>query len=135
MSPDVSKEQPSFDLPPPAPENAGSLPNPELAAPPGPAGELPQRAELPQSTPPPLPVTNDPVSSDGMLAGSPIAPAASTATPPAADDADLIEKEWVEIAKAIVEHTKEDPYKQNQELTKFKADYIKKRYNKDLPVT
>lgn len=49
-----------------------------------------------------------------------------------ADDADLIEKEWVNRAKAVVEQTKADPYAQNKALGKVKADYIKKRYNKDI---
>ena len=50
----------------------------------------------------------------------------------AAADIDLIEKEWVLKAKAIVVHTHGDPYKQNKEINKIKADYIKKRYNKDI---
>jgi hypothetical protein len=53
-------------------------------------------------------------------------------TPAIADDADLIEKEWVEKAKEIVEKTRNDPYLQNQEINKVKADYLKKRYNKDV---
>lgn len=60
------------------------------------------------------------------------APASPAGTPAIADDADLIEKEWVEKAKEIVEKTKADPYVQNKELNKMKADYMKKRYNKDL---
>ncbi len=52
-----------------------------------------------------------------------------------ADDADLIEKEWVVRAKAIVTQTKDDPHKQNQEMNKVKADYLKKRYNKDLKIS
>lgn len=56
----------------------------------------------------------------------------SSAATPMADDADLIEKEWVMRAKAIVTHTKDDPYKQNNAMNKVKADYLKKRYNKDL---
>ncbi len=52
--------------------------------------------------------------------------------PDEASDSDLIEKEWVIKAKQIVEHTAEDPYLQQQELSKMKADYMKKRYNKDL---
>jgi hypothetical protein len=47
-------------------------------------------------------------------------------------DADLIEKEWVNKAKQIVEKTRDDPYKQSEELTVVKADYIKKRYNKTI---
>lgn len=52
--------------------------------------------------------------------------------PQIADDNDLIEKEWVDKAKQIVEHTKHDPHLQNKEMNKMKADYLKKRYNKEL---
>jgi hypothetical protein len=58
--------------------------------------------------------------------------AVSVGTPHIADDIDLIEKEWVVKAKEIVAKTKDDPYRQNQEMSKVKADYLKKRYNKDL---
>ena len=49
-----------------------------------------------------------------------------------ADDGDLIEKDWVDKAKAIVERTRGDPHKQTEELTEFKADYMHKRYNKTI---
>jgi len=52
--------------------------------------------------------------------------------PMIADDTDLIEKEWVDKAKQIVAQTSHDPYLQNKEINKVKADYLKKRYNKDL---
>jgi hypothetical protein len=55
-----------------------------------------------------------------------------TDLPAVADDIDLIEKEWVEKAKHIVQATLGDPYVQNKEINKIKADYIKKRYNKDI---
>lgn len=58
--------------------------------------------------------------------------AASSANPAQADDNDLIEKEWVDGAKRIVESTRDDPYKQSEELTVLKADYMKKRYNKTI---
>ena len=51
-----------------------------------------------------------------------------------AADVDLIEKEWVQKAKDIVSATHGDPYAQNKEINKIKADYIKKRYNKDIKV-
>lgn len=56
------------------------------------------------------------------------------ATPAIAEDVDLIEKEWVEKAKSIVTNTRNDPYAQNQELNRFKADYMQKRYNKDIKI-
>ena len=51
------------------------------------------------------------------------------------DDDDLIEKDWVNKAKAIVERTRDDPYKQSEELTVFKADYMKRRYDKTIKVS
>jgi len=47
-----------------------------------------------------------------------------------ADDKDVIEPEWVHKAKAIVNSSRDDPYKQSEELTILKADYMQKRYNK-----
>ncbi|HEX5456587.1 MAG TPA: hypothetical protein VFW77_04450 [Candidatus Saccharimonadales bacterium] len=52
--------------------------------------------------------------------------------PQEAEDTDLIEKEWVLRAKQIVEHTREDPHEQQRALSQMKADYMKKRYNKDI---
>jgi len=51
-----------------------------------------------------------------------------------AADIDLIEKAWVAKAKAIVHGTHGNPYLQSHELSKVKAEYIKKRYNKDIKV-
>jgi hypothetical protein len=58
----------------------------------------------------------------------------STHTPDIAEDVDLIEKEWVEKAKHIVTQTKDNPREQNVEMAKLKADYMKKRYDKDLEI-
>lgn len=52
--------------------------------------------------------------------------------PQIADDTDLIEKEWVDKAKEIVAQTAHDPYLQNKEINKIRAEYLKKRYNKEL---
>jgi hypothetical protein len=51
-----------------------------------------------------------------------------------AADVELIEKVWVEKAKSIVAQTHDDPYKQKNEMSKYKADYIKKRFNKTIPL-
>ena len=51
------------------------------------------------------------------------------------DDNDLIEKEWVNKAKAIVERTRDDPHKQSEELSGVKAEYMKKRYDKNVKVS
>lgn len=93
----------------------------------------PQAAALgtpPAPMAPPLPPPAFPVQpqSNGVTTGSlPTAPAV-------ADDLDLIEKEWVLKAKAIVAQTRTDPHAQNAEMNRFKADYMKKRYQKDIKV-
>ncbi len=79
----------------------------------------------------------NPVTSDFVVDNnpSPTTGAHSTLSPHIADDADLIEKEWVNIAKSIVANTKDNPSEQSKEINKFKADYLKKRYNKDIKVS
>jgi hypothetical protein len=59
---------------------------------------------------------------------------AASSNPVIANDNDLIEKEWVTKAKQIVAATREDPHEQNKEISRFKADYLKKRYNKDIKI-
>lgn len=53
-------------------------------------------------------------------------------TPLVAGDEDLIEKEWVDRAKQIIEQTKDDPYRREQEVNKLQADYLRKRYGREL---
>jgi len=81
----------------------------------------------------PLPVIPD------VPAALPVALPKDGAAPPVssqatarltAADGDRIEKQWIDKAKAIVAQTKDDPYKQKHEVSKIKADYIGKRYNK-----
>ncbi len=55
-------------------------------------------------------------------------------SPEAAEDNDLIEREWVDKAKQIVDRTREDPHLQNKEMNRFKADYLNKRYKKVIKV-
>lgn len=47
-----------------------------------------------------------------------------------ADDVDVIEKTWVDKAKQIVEETKDDPHRQEEEVEKLQQSYLKKRYGK-----
>ena len=56
-------------------------------------------------------------------------------TPMVANDDDLIEKEWVDKAKAIIVATKDNPYEREQAVAKLQADYLKKRYGKELGAT
>lgn len=110
-----------MNLPPQPLQTMGEVP----AAPP-PASAV---TWLPPSVPvkPTGPAQGGSQASAGQTAG---AAASIPSVPSTADDGDLIEKEWVMKAKQIVEQTKQDPYKQTRELHKFRAEYMKKRYNK-----
>jgi hypothetical protein len=58
-----------------------------------------------------------------------------TANDAAAANSDDLDQEWVDRAKAIVDRTKDDPFLESRELNKVKADYLKRRYNKDIKVS
>ncbi len=79
---------------------------------------LPQIPTTPAGTTPPVILTK-PVG-------------ASTASDLTAQDTDLIEKQWVDRAKAIVAQTQDDPYKQKKEMSRVKAEYVQKRFNKTI---
>jgi len=53
-------------------------------------------------------------------------------TPAVAADEDVIEKEWVDKAKKILDETKDDPFQRSQRVNELQRAYLKKRYNKDL---
>jgi hypothetical protein len=57
-----------------------------------------------------------------------------TGSPQVAEDTDLIETEWVDAAKRIIEANHDDPYNQNRTMTLLRADYMKKRYDKDIKI-
>lgn len=137
-----NKTTPGFELPSPGAEQGPP------AASAGPAETLPQVPEqapaavehasgsqLPALTPPlpstPLPQIQPfaPVATDDVAATT--QPTHLTVN----DDGDLIEKAWVEKAKQIVERTRDDPFRQSEELTIFKADYMKKRYGKTIKIS
>jgi len=52
--------------------------------------------------------------------------------PAVAGDEDVIEKEWVDKAKKIIDETKDDPYTRTTRINALQKDYLQKRYNKDL---
>lgn len=56
-------------------------------------------------------------------------------TPLVAADQDLIESVWVDKAKKIVQETRNDPYLQESKVSQLQADYLKKRYGKDIKLT
>lgn len=79
------------------------------------------------------PVLPSPIVDDGMSVG--LSPAVDDGMPIIANDDDLIEKEWVDKAKKIILETKDDPYRREQEVNKLQADYLRKRYGRELGVS
>jgi Txe/YoeB family toxin of Txe-Axe toxin-antitoxin module len=57
-------------------------------------------------------------------------PASASTTPLVAADEDLIEKEWVDKAKEIIQQTKDDPHTRSQKVNELQRDYLQKRYGK-----
>lgn len=101
-------------------------------------GQALERQTSPSSSPPQQMTTqNDssqqqPILQTAIPAPMPAYGVPATSSPLTAADNDLIEKEWVSKAKEMVARTHGDPFNQNKEINKIKAEYIKKRYNKDI---
>lgn len=89
----------------------------------------PRSTAVPDTTAIPIPSAPAPPPAGDQAQKGPVSPV--TADLPA-HDADLIEKEWIERAKSIVAKTRDDPHLQKTEMSKVKADYIQKRFNKTI---
>lgn len=131
----TTNEAPVLNLPPPIspealPIETQSTPVPAFEHAPNPAGTAPASNPL-------MPVINLPAPSAPLpsVATSNVTNTTTSANPSVADDADLIEKEWVQKAKDIIKKTQNDPHVQSKELNLFKADYMQKRYNKVLKLS
>lgn len=70
---------------------------------------------------PVVPLQNDPSASTAVVPGQ---------NPLVAADEDLIEKEWVDKAKEIIEQTKDDPHARTQKVNELQRDYLQKRFGK-----
>lgn len=124
-----NSEGTGLSLPPPINATAApSTDNNQPSLPPSPA------SDLTLSTSNILPTVNNVPTHPAADQTTPTTSVANDATIDtdslSADDSDLIEKEWVTKAKEIVENTRNDPYEQTKKMTLFRADYMKKRYNK-----
>ena len=126
-----SNQQSGHELPPARP--AGDM------VPVGHAPEMQPLPYSPQMQPQPImpPVSVQPSAPPPLMPAAQMPtsqPTAHPTSPAVANDLDLIEKEWVDKAKAIVAGTRTDPHAQNDQMNRFKADYMKKRYGKDIKI-
>lgn len=55
-------------------------------------------------------------------------------SPVVGNEDSLIEKEWVDKAKKIISENRSDPYKQEEEVSRLQADYLKKRYGESQDI-
>lgn len=132
----ASNETNGINLPPPIGEQSAPQPG-SIEAPKATPEHVNTGAEHTQPAPVQTPQFYAPASVASIPQPSHVDVTATTqaVVPNAVDDGDLIEKEWVIKAKQIVESNRDDPFKQSEELTVFKADYLQKRYNKTIKVS
>lgn len=88
-------------------------------------------APLPPMTLPPPPKSAR-ATGDGKDGGASAAPGMADLGAAIVDDGDLIEKEWVTRARHIVTSNRNDPHKQSEQMAVLRAEYMKKRYGKDI---
>lgn len=137
----MEPQSPNFNLPPVAPKGAESLPpssspeipryTPEVTPEKSQEnlGDFESHERITQPLQQPGSATlPSPQPSDDIIA----TPVIDPITPTIANDDDIIEKEWVNKSKKIVIATKGDPYQREQEVSKLQAQYIQKRYGKEV---
>lgn len=123
---------PNFELPPmpPSPEGEGKQEQAAEAPPAQPetVGKQAPKPALPV-IPDDSPVVDQPVTA---LPSQDLPAPVMTDPKSIADDTERIEQEWVDKAKNIIARTQDDPYLQKDQMSKFKAEYIQKRFNKTI---
>jgi len=131
MNPNRESGQFNYELPPQPESHEGEEKRQEQGQEAAPA---PQERVGQQAPPPALPAIPD----DIPAVDTPViaVPAQDDTTQPApyssAQDTDRIEPIWVNKAKEIIAQTHDDPYLQKDQMSKVKADYISKRFNKQI---
>ena len=132
MNPELPQVRPSVESLPPASSGEirldGDIDQLEIE---GRSAERPAASvadsQMPATALPTIPAPAPPA------AQAPASTAASTDdTPLIAGDDDLIEKEWVDKLKRIITLTKDDPYERARVIAQLQADYLKKRYNREM---
>ena len=131
MNPNRGESEINFELPQPgSPETDNQRTEKGAEAPaaaPEQAGKQPPQPVLP-AIPDDIPAVDKPI----IAVPPQDAAAGHPASDHSAQDVERIEPEWVNKAKAIISQTHDDPYMQKSEMSKVKAEYIQKRFNKQI---
>ncbi|MBX4188859.1 hypothetical protein KW792_02055 [Candidatus Saccharibacteria bacterium] len=121
----------NFELPPQPPSPEGERQQEQgreaPAAQPETAGKQVNQPALP-AIPDDIPVADQPVIAAPQDTTTPI----SIDPKAAAQDADRIEQEWIDKAKNIIQRTNDDPHLRKEQVSRIKAEYIQKRFNKTI---
>jgi hypothetical protein len=127
------EQLPSFEIPQAAPPEAGEQGQGQaVEAPPAAPETTGKRPQQPVGLPPllddvsavPPPVTVAPPQD--------LAPPLATDSRAPAGDSDRIEPVWVNRAKNVAARTRDDPHIQSNEMSRIKAEYNLKRFNKQI---
>lgn len=125
MNPNIDK----FPMPNTVPSGA-NMPSAEFGAPGHPVEQLPSREASnfappqPAATSSPIMPQNTPVSQATPATPAQNAPQ-STGLPAVSGAGEELEKKWIEVAKTIVERTRDNPYLQSQQLSKAGVEFRK----------
>lgn len=143
MNPSSFNEMPNLNLPSPdigqnQTEQVFSTPNINQES----IEQLPRSqnniSPIQRATVPPLvapTAKNDPVPTSSVnqpISNNIIFQQLLTGYPALAHDGNRIEEGWIVKMKQVINATKDDPYLQAKAIALSKADYIKKRYNKEI---
>lgn len=132
MNPNREGPQLNFELPAQLPSGETGDQKQEKAVE-GPAAPAEQAGK--QAPQPSLPAVPDIPVADTPVIAVPVKDDTTSGFPAAdhsAKDIERIEPIWVDKAKAVIAQTREDPYKQKSEMSRVKAEYIQKRFNKQV---
>jgi len=132
MNPNRGEAPANFELPPQPPSPEGEAKQEQSVE--APAARPETSGNRPKA--PALPVIPDniPASDQPVIAAPPqdVAAPGADDSHNVADNPDHIEREWVDKVKNVVASTRDDPYLQKDQMSKVKAEYIRKRFNKQI---
>ena len=132
MNPELPQVRPSVEAAPQIPGGAEYFPDGTVRTPerapvyerqPSPVEQQPAVAP-PATIPVPPILAQVPTTDDGVTSQ------VASDAPSVAGDDDLIEKEWVDKLKSIIDLTRGNPHEQAKAVAALQADYLKKRYNR-----
>src|SRR5581483_5365262 len=131
MNPNRGETPANFELPPqltsPEDESQQERPAEAPASRPETSGNRPQAPALP-AIPQDIPAADQPIIAAPPQDVGATAPADTNAL----QNPDRIEHEWIDKVKNVVANTRDDPHAQKAQMSKVKAQYIQKRFNKQI---